>query len=84
MVCIHDQDGKYYGEGSEVKFETRTIKSSLCDYSDPYIFVTGDITATGGGANTSVVFKNCAPFTKCIIHINDQHIDTAESLDITM
>ena len=47
-------------------------------------FVTGDITATGGGANTSVVFKNCAPFTKCIIHINDQHIDTAESLDITM
>ena len=34
LYVIHDQNGTYYGEGNEVKFETRTIKSSLCDYSD--------------------------------------------------
>ena len=47
-----------------VKFETKVIKSNLCDYSDAYILVTGDITATGGDANTKVAFKNCVPFTK--------------------
>ena len=44
-----------------IKFEIKVIKSNLCDYSDAYILVTGDITATGGDANTNVVFKNCAP-----------------------
>ena len=37
----------------------KNIKSNLCDYSDAYIYVTSDITATGGDANTDVVFKNC-------------------------
>ena len=46
--------------------------------------LTGDITATGSDANTDVTFKNCAPFTKCITHINDEHIDTAKNIDITM
>ena len=36
-----------YGEGNEsdttVKFEIKVIKSSLCDYSDAYILVTGEI-----------------------------------------
>ena len=31
-----------------------------------------------------VVFKNCAPFTKCIFHINDEHVDNADNLDIVM
>ena len=25
-----------------------------------------------------------APFTRCVTHINDQHVDTAESLDTIM
>ena len=33
-------------------------------------------------ADTNVAFKNCAPFTRCVAHINDEHIDTAENLDI--
>ena len=81
---INDQNNTDYGEGNEsgttVKFETKAIKSSLCDYSDAYILVTGDITATGGDAVTRVAFKNCAPFTKCITHINDEHIDSADNL----
>ena len=59
------------------------LSSQVCDYSDAYIFATGDITAIGGDANTDVPFKNCAPFTRCVTHINDEHIDTAENLDIT-
>ena len=47
---INDQNNTDYGEGNEdsttVKFETKVIKSNLCDYSDAYILVTGDITAT--------------------------------------
>ena len=31
--------------------------------------------------NTNAAFKNCA---SCVTHINDEHIDTAENLDITM
>ena len=72
---INDQNNTNYGErnedGTTVKFETQVIKSNLCDYSDAYILVTGDITVTGGDANTRVAFKTCAPFTKCISHIND-------------
>ena len=67
---INDQNNTNYAEGNEngttIKFETQVIKSNLCDYSDAYIFVIGNITATGGDANTRVAFKNCAPFTKCV------------------
>ena len=71
---INDQNNTDYGDGDEngttIKFETKVIKSNLCGYSDAYILVTGDITATGGDANTKVAFKNCSRFTKCIIHIH--------------
>ena len=85
---INDQNNTGYGDGyknsTAIKFETKVIKSNLCDYSDAYILVTGNITATGGDANTRVAFKNCAPFTKCITHINDEHVDNADNLDIIM
>ena len=85
---INDPNNTEYGEGNEngssIKFQTNVIKSNLCDYSDAYIFITGDITAIKGDANTNVAFKNCAPFTRCVTHINDEHIDTAENLDIIM
>ena len=42
------------------------------------------MTVTGGDENANVAFENCAPFTKCVIHINDEQIDTAENLDIIM
>ena len=85
---INDQNNTDYGEGNEdsttVKFETKVIKSNLCDYSDAYILVTGDITATGGDDNTKAAFKNYAPFTKPITHINDEPVDGADNLDIVM
>ena len=75
-------------EGTEddttVTFETKVIKPNLCDYSDAYILVTGSIAATGGDGNTRVALKNCAPFTKCVTHINNEHVDGANNLDIIM
>ena len=46
--------------------------------------VDGTIRGTGGNNNTRLALKNCAPFTKCNLKINDEHVDTAENLDITM
>ena len=85
---INDQNNTDYREGNEdsttVNFETKVIKSNLCDYSDAYILATGNIAATGGDANTKFAFKNCAPFTKRIAHINDEHVDNADNLDVIM
>ena len=57
------------------------LRSSLCDYADAYILFKGTITITGAGddaaarqadeKNKGVIFKNCAPFTKCISKMND-------------
>ena len=46
--------------------------------------MTGDIKVADVAANTNVTFKNCAPFTRCVTHINDEHAETAENLDIIM
>ena len=54
------------------------------DYAEAYILVDGTIRAAAADANTRLALKNCAPFTKCNLEINDEHVDTAENLDITM
>ena len=56
------------------------LKSSLCDYTDAWILVSGSITIVGAEADDAAiaadgnikqaVFKNCAPFTECITEIN--------------
>ena len=64
--------------------------SSLCDYNDSYVLVTGiiSIVAQAGGnsnnANKKVVFKNCAPFTDYISEINNTQIDNAKHIDVNM
>ena len=73
--------GNYSHEDS-IKFLTKSIESSLCDYSDAYILVTGNITATPNNAATQVVFKNCAPFKDCRTEINDTFVDYAYFINI--
>ena len=73
-----------YSQNDEIKFLTRSIESSLCDYSDAYILVTGNITVTPNNAATQVVCKNCAPFTKCRTEINKIFVDEAVFINITM
>ena len=83
-----------YSPEDEIKFLTSSLESSLCDYSDAYILVTGNITVKRRnaadtdyialGAITQVVFKNCAPFEKCRTEINETFIDEADFINITM
>ena len=57
----------------------------MCDYAEAYILVDGTIRAANNVKNdTRLALKNCAPFTKCNLEINDEHVDTAENLDIVM
>ena len=67
------------------------VRSSLCDYSDAYILVKGNITVNNTGKaaastnrNIKIIFKNCAPFANCISKINNTQIDNAEYIDIVM
>ena len=73
-----------YSQDDPIKFLTKSLESSLCDYSDAYILVTGNINVTGGDNNTKVAFKNCAPFKDCRIEINDTFADYADFINITM
>ena len=54
------------------------------DYAEAYILIDVIIRADVANANTRLALKNCAPFTKCNLEINDEHVDTAENLDITV
>ena len=72
-----------YKQGDTIKFETETIKSSLCDYSDAFILVTGNITVNAVN-DTDVAFKTCAPFSTCKTVINDVFVDRAEHIYIAM
>ena len=60
------------------------LKPNFCDYAEAYILVDGTIRAAAANADTRLALKNCAPFTKCNLEINDEHVHTAENLDITM
>ena len=82
---VIDSESKgVYSHENEIKFLTSSLESSLCDYSDAYILVTGNITVTDVNANTKVAFKNCAPFRKCRTEINETFIDEAEHINIAM
>ena len=63
------------------------LRSDLCDFSDAYIVVKGNITVTSpdnARKIKSVTFKNNAPFINCITNINGIKIDNAEDLDLVM
>ena len=72
-----------YKQGDTIKFETETIKSSLCDCSDTFILVTGNITVNAAN-DTDVAFKNCAPFSTCATKINDVFVGEANHIYIAM
>ena len=82
---IIDSESKgNYSHENPIKFLTSSLESSLCDYSDAYILVTGNITATPNNAATQVIFKNCAPFKHCRTEINDTFVDYADFINIAM
>ena len=83
-----------YKDSNQIKFKTSTIRSSLCDCSYAYMFVSGTITIKGEGdddaakradeRNKGVIFKNGVPLTEFISHINVTQIDNAKDIDVVM
>ena len=67
-----------------VKFNTEIVKPDLCDYSDAYILVTGDIKVAAANNETRVAIKNCHPFTRASFKLDDEEVDTADNLDLAM
>ena len=89
-VEINDNIRGGYSPNKQFRFKTAMLRSSLCDYSNAYILVKGNISvnntvAAGAAANNTnkkVIFKNFAPFTHCISKTTQ--IDNAEYIDIVM
>ena len=89
---INDENNTNYGVNKDIgadnldtiKYDTKVLKPNLCDYAEAYILINGTIRATNAVNATRLALKNCAPFTKCNLEINDEHVDTAENLDIVM
>ena len=73
-----------YSIENPIKFLTSSLESSLCDYSDAYVFVTGNIAVVGANNNIKVALKNCALFRKCRTEINETFIDEAAHINIAM
>ena len=81
---IDSESNGNYSHHNPIKFLTKSIESSLCDCSDAYILVTGNINVTGGNNNINVAFKNCAPFEKCYTEIDGTLLDEVDFINITM
>ena len=74
-IEINDQSRRVYNANSDIRYKTTMLKSSLCNFSDAYIFVKGIIKITGAGDDAAareadkrekgVIFKNCAQFINC-------------------
>ena len=72
-VEINDESRGTYSVNRQINFKTSMLRSSLCDYSDAYILVKGNISvnnttaadADANNANKKVIFKHCVPFTDC-------------------
>ena len=72
---VNDHNNGTFSQGDDVqyivKFNTEIVKPFLCDYSDAYILVSGDITVQNGNDATRVAIKNCHPFTRASFKLND-------------
>ena len=71
------------------KCKATILNANWCDHSGAYIlderWITAVAVAIAADRNDKeVVFKNCAPFLKCITKINNAEVKYKEELDIVM
>ena len=69
---------------NQIKFLKSSLESSLCDYFDAYVLVTGNIAVLGANNNRKVAFKYCAPFRKCRTEISENFTDETEHINTAM
>ena len=91
-VEINDDIRGAYSPNKQIRFKTAMLRSSLCDYSDAYILVEGNISvnntagadAVANNTDKKVIFKNCAPFINCISKISNTQRNNAEYIYLLM
>ena len=96
---LQQKNGMLLTVSDPIKFLTKSIESSLCDYFDAYILVTGNIPVKWTiaaaddnpvqikqplAATTQEACKNCAPFEKRSTEIAGILVDEANFINITM
>ena len=85
-IGVYDQSEENYSVNKEIRIKTSVLRSDLCDFSDAYIFVKGDITLEGDNdankRNKNLALRNNAPFINCFSKINGVQIDNTEDLDV--
>ena len=94
LHVIDSESKDNYSKDDPIQFLLISLEWSLCDYSDAYILVTGniavkrrndaDIDDVELGLITQVLFKNCSPFKDCRTEINDTFVENADFINITM
>ena len=69
-IEVYYQSGGNYNVNKEIRIKTSVLRADLCDQSDAYIVVKGNITlksdADANKRKKNVAFKNNAPFINCI------------------
>ena len=69
---VNYQSNGYYCVGNKIIYNTKVLKSILCDHNDAYILVRGDITITGHQPSAKQDLTD------------GTSIDDAEGLDLVM
>ena len=65
-IEVYDQSKETYNTNKQIRFKTSMLRSNLCEFSDAFIVVKGDITVEGANnrdkKNRPLAFKNNKPF----------------------
>ena len=80
-IEVYDQSQGNYDVNKEIRIKTSMLRSDLCDFSDAYIVIKGNIAVlrpNNAKRNKAVTFKNNAAFINCISKINGVKIDNSE------
>ena len=88
-VNIIDDALGTWNTNSQIKFKTSILRSSLFDYFDAYVLVSGtkavaEVAAGRENNNIQVVFKNCAPFTDWVSKVSNTQIHNAKEIDLVI
>ena len=87
-IEVQSQSGNTYNTSKPIRLKTSMLRPDLCDYSDAYVWVKGEITFTNpnndANFNKELTLKNNAPFISCISKINGEFVENAEDLDIVI
>ena len=93
-IAVHDQPGKVEDRNKpskQIRFKTSMLRSDLCDYSDAYIVVKGDISLAKTAdrdfidvRNRVLASKSNAVFIDSISKINGVLMENGEDIDVAM